>query len=214
MREFTPDSSGEFENLICQVGEGSLEATETIFEKYSGSLLRAVRRRLPKAIRPKIDSTDIFQSIWASVLAHPTRLSEMDSPERLVAYLTGVAHLKVLEKYRHYTQAKAYDVRREQRMSDPADPLDPHGVAGLDRTMKKAVVKPKAFVTDQRIPSPSAVAEAREVWGKLVSICNDQDRAVIELRISGKTQDEIAKELNVSSRTVRRCLQRLLEAVS
>ncbi len=190
----------EFEQLLKQLANGSEEAASRIVDLYSSNILRAVRRSLPRAIRPKIDSVDIFQSVWMSVLAKRTRLAQLDTPQRFVAYLAATARLKVLEKYRHYTRMQAFDVRREQRMSDPIDA----------KNAKSPTTLPKAILADTKCPPASSVAEAHEAWQALMSNCDDRDHRVIKLRLKGQTFGAIAEQLNVSTRTIQRILQRLL----
>jgi len=202
-----PDESrSEFEQLLERLSQGSDEAAERIVHLYSTNILRAVRRSLPRAIRSKVDSVDIFQSVWISILSKRTRLGELDTPQRFVAYLAATARLKVLEKYRHYTRMQAFDVKREQRMSDPV--IVDGGGAARPRTTAKATL------ADTKHPSVSAVAEAREAWHRLLSCCDERDKLVVELRLEGKSYEEIAKRLNVSTRTIRRTLQKLLHAVA
>jgi len=194
----------EFEQLLKELANGSEEAATRIVDLYSSNILRAVRRSLPRAIRSKIDSVDIFQSVWMSVLAKRTRLAQLDTPKRFVAYLAGTARLKVLEKYRHYTRMQGFDVRREQRMSDPIDP----------KNATTPVTQTKATLVDAKHPPASAVAEAREAWQTLMSNCNDRDQKVVQLRLKGKSFEDIADQLNVSTKTIQRTLQKLLLAIT
>ncbi len=198
------EKQSEFEHLLQQLAEGSGEALAKLMELYSGNILRAVRRSLPQAIRPKVDSIDIFQSVWISVLAKPGRLTELDTPQRMVAYLTSMARLKVLEKYRHFTRSQACDVAREQRMSDHVE------MTGLTHHPRPA----RDVMLDAKHPPASALAEAHEVWKKLLSACDQRDQHVVQLRLSGMSQAEIAEQLQVSTRTVRRSLHRLLHTLS
>jgi len=194
----------EFEQLLKELANGSSEAAERIVELYSSNILRTVRRNLPRAIRSKIDSIDIFQSLWLSVLAKRTRLAQLDTPQRLVAYLAATARLKVLEKYRHFTQMQGFDVKREQRMSDPI------------QDGKVAVKAPLAKETfaDTSHPRASDIAEAKEAWQAILSSCNERDQQIVMLRLGGGTHEAIAEQLNISTRTIRRTLQRLLLAVT
>lgn len=194
----------EFEQLLEQLAHGSGDAAQRIVELYSGNILRIVKKNLPRAIRPKVDSIDIFQSVWLSVLANRGRLADLDSPQRLIAYLTSAARLKVLEKYRHFTRVQACDVGREQRMSEPVESARP------------PVKAPPAKVAlgDSKEPTASSVAEAREALQNLIAACDEREEQVVRLRLSGLTHEEIAQRLNVSVRTVRRSLQKLLNVMS
>lgn len=198
------ERTSEFATLLGQLEDGCPDAAERLVELYSESILRAVRRALPAAIRPKVDSVDIFQSVWASVLVRRGRLGEFDSPERLLGYLVAAARLKVLEKYRRFTRRAGFDVHREVGMNDPVD---------CEGAKPGRQTTPGAVLTDVRHPGATAVAEAREAWSRLVAASDQRGRQIMQMRISGMTYEHIADQLNISARTVRRAMNKLLETV-
>ena len=204
MANHVESRSHEFEQLMLEMADGSSDALERIIELYSSNILRSVRMSLPHAIRPKLDSMDAFQSLWLSILSKRTRLAQFDSPERLVNYLAATARYKVLEKYRHFTKSQAHDIKRELRISDQ--------IHNGEFAEKPKLVK--ETVEDTTHPHASDVAAAREAWQKILSNCDDRDKKVVMLRLQGETYDSIAKQLNVSKRTIRRTFQKLLFTVA
>jgi RNA polymerase sigma factor (sigma-70 family) len=185
-----------FKELVELAADGSDEAVWTLLDRYSKNILRVVRRHLPAEIRSKVDSTDIVQSVWKSLLRNEARFDSDCSPEQLIAYLAGMARLKVYETHRHFTTMKG-DVHREQSLSSHAE--DPA------RTVE---------VNDNRTPRPDVIASARENWTRAIDITGERGRKIVDMRLRGLTLLEISTEMNVSLSTVRRVLDALLQSLS
>ena len=180
----------EFQRLLRQVQSGSQDATCELIERYGPHIIRAVRRRLNKAIRPKFDSVDFVQAVWASFFATPKPLMAFESPDQLVKYLAAVAHHKVVDEIRRRMETEKYDVKREQSLDDPKQDLtrqcpDPH-------------------------PSPSQVAVAEELWARMLRGKSEHHRRILQLRREGNTCQQIADRLGVNEKTVRRIIQSLV----
>lgn len=201
MRNSTEERQLEFEQLVRELRSGSTEAANRLVERYSSNILRAVRRELPQAIRSKLDSVDVFQSVWLSILVKRNNLADFDTPQRLVAYLTQTAKLKVLEKYRRYTRTQAYDVKREKRLSEPVE---------TRRAAQENSPAVKHVLADHRHAVPVAALEAREAWETLLAACSERERKILTLRLEGKTYEAIASQLELSTRTIKRAMQHIL----
>src|SRR5438067_2760232 len=143
-----PDNDADFLALMERVLAGSPEAAREFTELYGPSLLRAVRLRLNRNLRPKFDSLDFVQDIWASFFTDLPRGRSFRSPAELVAFLTSLARNKVVDAVRHRLQGQKYNVNREQALEDLFED---------DRT---------ALVAQQ--PTPSEVAMGREEWERLL----------------------------------------------
>ena len=189
---------GNFKLLITAMAEGSEEAAWQLTELYTPHIMRAVRSSLPKRIRPKIDSQDFVQSVWASILLKRGRLAQFQNPEQFIGYLAAMAKNKVVDKYRHYRTQKK-DVYTEVRI-----PAIEHNSPGL--TPRNAA----EGTLPSRDPTPSQVAVAREGWRRLIDVSSDRDRQIVSMRIQGQTYAAIANRLKVNEKTVQRALNRML----
>ncbi len=198
----TSEPEKGFEDLIAQIAGGSEAAVWELLERYSKNILRVVRRHLPAEIRGKVDSTDMVQSVWKSLLRHPSRMTEIADPERFVAYLAGMARLKVLETHRHFTQLQAFNVRREVRIDLESRTHRPGEPAGGDP------------MADRRSRTPSSIASAREKWSIAVSREGIRGGEILQLRLQGLTHREIANRLALSESTVRRTLHSMLQSLT
>ena len=179
----------DFAVLMRRLQEGSEEAARTLFERYGPHILRVVRRKLHRRLRPKFDSLDFAQDVWASFFIHDVRERAFDGPDTLIAFLVEVAHNKVVEKYRQRLRTEKYDVKREERLDS------------------SVVCQQGEIINGQ--PTPSQVAVAREQWDQLLDGQPAYCRHILVALREGKTHAEIARELGVNEKTIRRLLRRL-----
>src|SRR4051812_39041854 len=100
----TVNHLSEFSTLMQQIREGSEAASRVLVDRYGTHVLRIVRRKLNSALRPKFDSQDFVQAVWASFFAFRTNFFHFDSPRQLAAFLTELAQNKVIEAVRKRLQ--------------------------------------------------------------------------------------------------------------
>lgn len=181
----------EFRALLEEAQAGSQDAMCELIERYAPHIVRAVRRKLSKAIRAKFDSFDFVQAVWASFFGAPRGLVRFDRPEELMGYLVTLAHNKVVDEIRRRMKTEKYNVNRERSLDD----------SGLHLARSLAAQE----------PSPSEVAVADELWARLLKGQPEDYRRILELRRVGNTQQQIADQLGLNERTVRRVIQRIFE---
>jgi RNA polymerase sigma factor (sigma-70 family) len=187
-------SENEFGQLMAELARGSEEAAWQIAHAYTPHVLRAVRRTLPRSIRSKLDSEDLAQMIWASLLLKGTDLAELHSPQQLINLLVCIARYKTVDAYRHYTTNQKRDHRRES----PLATLKPASSAGIDRRL-----------LDQE-PSPSHIVRFRDDWQHILKSLSERDREILRHRMNGETYAEIAQKAGVGITTVRNILEHVV----
>jgi RNA polymerase sigma factor (sigma-70 family) len=160
-----------------------------------------VRRHLPQELRPKIDSIDIVQSVWKSLLRKGEGFDHISSAEHFVGYIAACARNKVLETHRNYTRHACADIRREVPLT--SDQSDNEGA--LTRIHD---------LPDRRADNPHENASARERWEHAVRRAGGRGQRAIQLRLQGMTLDEIAEETGVPKITVRRDLDGILSCLT
>jgi RNA polymerase sigma-70 factor (ECF subfamily) len=171
------------EALLEKLNQGDLRAVEQILVAYEPYLRMVVRRYLPGRLRAKFDSLDVVQSVWVHVL-HGLRASRwqfMDTP-RLRAFLVRVTRRRLTSRLRHYHTA----LKREQP-----------GETDLEVLPASAQ------------PSPSEVAQANELWEKMLALCPVEHHALLRLRRTGLPLVEVASQTGLHEGSVRRILRRL-----
>jgi RNA polymerase sigma factor (sigma-70 family) len=183
------DEHARLQGLLDRVHAGCPEAAQLLHQEYGAHIVRAVRRRLPRLLRPKFDSLDFVQDVWASFYRAP---HNFNSPEHLVAFLTRVAQAKVIDATRQGLQTLKRDVRREESLDAPQ----------IEATPKKVFA---------REATPSENAIGNELWERLLEGQPLAYQKVLMHLRDGQTQEQVAAELNLHRRTVHRILARALE---
>jgi RNA polymerase sigma-70 factor (ECF subfamily) len=182
----------QFRTLMARMQAGSSDAAWRLVELYETHVRAVVRRRMTPSMRSLFDSDDFVQAVWASLIRIAPQLDGIDRPEKLVALLARMARNKVVDQYRRLQLAAKHNVRRQQ-------PLD-------DSDVSRAAAIARAHST------PSQVAVARERWERLLKRQPVRNRKILEMRLAGATYVEIAQEVAIHERSVRRIVDRLLKA--
>ncbi len=183
------ETHNDFDGLMQRVREGSEDAVRELVERYGSHILLAVRRRLNRKLRSKFDSTDFVQAVWASFFAERD-LGRFRGPEDIAAFLEAMARNKVIDEVRCRFQTRRYNIGRE------------HSLEG------SAAVDGNVLASPQ--PTPSQIVMAKEEWERRFQRQPEHYRRIVELRQRGRTQREIAQELGIHERTVRRVLEKFL----
>jgi RNA polymerase sigma factor (sigma-70 family) len=179
----------KFRDLMDRVLTGSDEAAHELFERYGPLLLYVVRRKLNKQLRSKFDSLDFTQDVWASFFAEPADKRSFANPQELIAFLTALAHNKLTEATRQRMVYQKFNLNREQSLDDP-EVIEKENLIGTDAT-------------------PSQIVSSEEEWQEFVRRQPPVHQRVYILLREGKTTLEIAAEVGLTERTIRRIANRL-----
>ncbi len=182
--EIDPDLAG----FLQRIADGDDEAARELLIRYEPEVRLVVRRQLPRLLRSRFDSLDFLQSVWGSFFRKVRREpAEFEDSRHLVAFLARAAKNKVIDEYRRAGSRKA-DMHREEPLWAEGD--RPRDLAATGDT-------------------PSQVAEAREVFGRLRDLLPEDRRQLLELKAQGLSSREIGDRLGISERTVQRVLEDL-----
>ena len=169
---------------------GSEEAAQELFRDYEPYLLQVIRKRLGKNLRPKFDSLDFAQDVWGSFFREDFEQRVFKTPGEFMAFLAKLAHNKVVEAGR-------------RRLKAPGNVTAPVGSIDDSVTFDK-----EQLVARQ--PTPSQVCSNEEQWTRFLRSQPLVYRRIYILLRDGKTQLEIAEELNLHEKTVNRVVNRLM----
>jgi RNA polymerase sigma factor (sigma-70 family) len=183
-----------FLELMDRVRQGSAEAGQELYDRYGHHVLRVVRHHLPEKLRPKFDSLDFAQDVWASFFAAQTGDQKFDTPVALAVFLAEVARNKVAGEFRKQLQGKFHNVNHEKSLD------------GSARFHKRKLIG--------REPTGSQAALANEAFERMAEGQPAAYRRILELLHQGHTHVEIAAALGVNERTIRRLLLRLQRSMT
>jgi len=176
--------------LIERVKAGDENAIRDLIHRFEGDVRTIVRVRLPQSLRSQFDSMDFVQAVWQSVLTKEGKdLSRFTNARHFREFLAGVARNKVFEEHRRRTRTRKYSLKREE----------PLYVRRGDRELPREV--------PGHDPTPSQDAQARDRFAQLVEGRTPQEAEVVELRRRGLTFEEIAEQMGLSERSVRRVIE-------
>ncbi|MBT5018471.1 sigma-70 family RNA polymerase sigma factor [bacterium] len=168
--------------------DGSEDAFRQVVEEFGPYVMRTIRRRLDDRMRSRLDSNDFAQAVWMTVYEHRDRLEDLDSPERLIAFLVTIAKRKVRGEFRRNVQAEKQNVNREVSTNQGSFVL---------------------ALPDHNAERASQIVIAAEQWELMTQDEPERYLRILELRRNGATIDEIASATEVNERTVRRVIQRI-----
>jgi RNA polymerase sigma factor (sigma-70 family) len=184
-------STDPLDALLEKLCSGDDAAAAQVFTACEPYLRMVVRRQLPPRLRAKFDSTDIVQSVWADVLDGFRDAGwRFSDAAHLRAFLVKATRNRFIDRLRKHQPA----VDREE----PLARCCPEGVPAADE------------------PRPSEVAQADELWEKMLALCPPAHHDLLRLKRQGCSLDEIAAQTGLHPSSVRRILydlaRRLAEA--
>lgn len=163
-------------------------ADRVLFERYVTRLTALARSRLSPALRRRLDPEDLVMSAFRSFFVG-VRAGKWDRDGDLWSLLAMITLRKAARQARRHRAAQR-SVYRES--SAPED----------------------WQVADREGPSTEEALVLTEQIESLIAATAGLDREILLLQLRGEDAESIAKSLEVSSRTVRRSLQRIRELVS
>jgi len=187
--------------LIALAQDGEASALEQLCRVYGERVRRIVRLRLPRELRPKLDSVDLVQDVLLGAVGGLTDFTYRDEGDFL-RWLSRIAENKVRDHIDKWFAGKR-DVRKER-------PL------GIDfSTTRRACGRALKLV---QTTTPSVILARREELDKLERAIDElkpEYREVIVLtRIEGLSYQEAASRLDRSPEAIRKLLCRAMAALA
>jgi RNA polymerase sigma factor (sigma-70 family) len=172
------------EALLEKLCSGDTVAAECAFQAYEPYLRKVVRRHLPPHVRAKFDSSDIVQSVWVSVLSGFRNAGwRFVDTSHLRAFLVEATRNRFIDRVRQHQTA--LDHERPLGLTDPAD------------------------LPSSKEPRPSEIAQANDLWEKMLGLCSPGHQEILRLKRNGLTLTEIASRTGMHEGSVRRVLREL-----
>ena len=176
-------SADPIDDLLDQLARGDVEAAGALFAAYAPYLRALVRRQVSDQLRAKFDSADVVKSVWVQVVRQLGRDGwSIEDEARLRGLLATIARRRLLTRVRKHANDLAPDQPREAEVET---------------------------VPEHRFPRPSEVAQADDMWERMLEICPREHHPVLILKREGLPLTEIASRTGLHEGSVRRILRRL-----
>jgi RNA polymerase sigma-70 factor (ECF subfamily) len=174
-------SADPLDDLLDKLCSGDTASAEEVFRAYEPYLRMVVRRMLSAQLRPKFDSIDIVQSVWADVLQGFREAGwRFPSANHLRAFLVKATRNRFLDRVRKHRVA----LEHEQS-------LEGTGVGA---------------VAPAPNPQPSEEAQADDLWERMLALCPPAHHELLRLKRQGCSLAEIAERTGLHPSSVRRIL--------
>jgi RNA polymerase sigma-70 factor (ECF subfamily) len=177
-------SSPPLDDLLEKLCRGDARAAEQVFLTYEPYLRMVVRRRLPAALRARFDSVDVVQSVWADLVQGFRQAGwRFPNAAALQAFLVKVTHNRFLDRVRRHQPS----LEREHAVS----------------------LAEAADRSPSPLPRPSEVAEADDLWERMLALCPPAHHEVLRLKRQGLPLAEVAARTGLHEGSIRRILRTL-----
>jgi RNA polymerase sigma-70 factor (ECF subfamily) len=177
------------DRLLEKLNAGDADAAGEMFRTFEPYLRMVIRRQMSGKLRPKFDSTDIVQSVWADVVdgLRQSRWT-FESMNQLRTFLVKMTRNRFVDRLRQHRRA----LEHEWTMS-------PHDVELLAATGSARVSE--NFYAD-------------ELWHQMLDVCPPAHYQVLYLKRQGASLDEIATKTGLHKGSVRRILYQISRMVT
>jgi len=175
--------------LVERWRHGDQQAAQVLLDRYVDRLVALSRRRISQRLAPRIDPEDVVQSVFRTFF-HRAREGEFRIAEQddLCKLLMRITVRKTLRKVAFHVADKRDPSQELGQGWDSHDPLQE--VLAREPTSEEVV---------------SFLDQMEHFYKKLRA----DERQILEMRLQGFSNDDIARKLNIYDRKIRRVFERI-----
>ena len=191
IRELSEATSGD---LIRWSRDGDEDAASILYSRYVERLTRLANRHINDKYAARMNADDVVQSIFRTVWrVTRDRKGDMEFTDDtgFWKWLVTIGLNKIYKKIAEANAAKR-SVDREV----------PETAVGFSRSVC------------ERSPTPGHVAEVADLFESILRGLEPLEQEILQYRLAGFSQTEIADELDVDPRTIRRRMYNIRETAS
>ncbi len=186
------DEERQWESWLARLAEGDEQVVAEFWNAYNRRLQGLAAQHLKVGLQRRIDPEDVVQSACRTFLR---RLHagdfELAGAENLWRLLCVITLAKVRQQARFHQRGKR-SIEQEQPLSGRSDGSRAPGYEAVERS-----------------PTPDEAAAFADQLDNLLSALDTEERQVVQLKLEDRTNEEIARQMQCSERTVRRILNRV-----
>lgn len=173
-------------DLLTAWRNGSQQAAQILVRRYMARLCALARSRLSERLARRMDADDVVMSAWRSFF------TAVDGSQIHAPHNDDLWPLLVTLTLRKLSRQTARHFADRRTVNAESSALTEHWQEVVARE-----------------PTPAEAAVVTDELEQLMSGLSSADRQILERRLQGEDQAEIARALDRSERTVRRALQRI-----
>jgi RNA polymerase sigma-70 factor (ECF subfamily) len=179
----------EARTLLSRWQAGDQDAARELVQLYVDRLLSLARQRISQRFGKRVDPEDVVQSVFRTFFKRTKEGSfVVEKPDDLWRLLARITVHKTFRQIAFHRAAK----RNVNLEAGQADDDQERLLTLLDRG-----------------PTPELANQFVDNVEHFLSQLRPQDRQILELRMQGYKDVEIAEKLNISDRTVRRLMEKI-----
>ncbi|MEI7684543.1 MAG: sigma-70 family RNA polymerase sigma factor [Planctomycetota bacterium] len=177
------------DSFVRSLRAGDPGATKEVFDLYVDRLVGMARKRISLRLAGRIDAEDIVQSVFRTFF-HRAKQGQFQitAEDDICRMLARITVHKTLRQVAHH-QAGKRDAGRDAGSGDDSQDL----VVNL---LSKE-------------PSPDEATALLDHLEHFLAQLKPDDRKILELRMQGYTTLEIAEQLKITDRKIRRLMERV-----
>ncbi len=176
-------------DLLEQWRAGDQQAARQIVDRYAERLIALARRRISQRLNSRVDPEDVVQSVFRTFFV---RVKEgqfhIEEEDDLCKLLMRITVHKTLRQVDFHKAAK-----RDPSMEGTQGDREREGM----------------FELLDSEPTPEAAAMFLDQLEHFLAQLRPQEREILEMRVQGYSNDEIAAKLGIYDRKIRRTIERI-----
>lgn len=193
------DSDQSVTRWISELRDGNQEAARQLWERYSDKVVRLARRKLAGFPSRVADEEDVAQSVFRRLchVAQEGGFEQLRDRNDLWCLLIAMTSNRAIDQKRYLSSEKrgGAELRGESVFGALSDSQVSGGLDGV--------------ASDDA--SPALLAEICDLHDQLLSRLDEDLVQIAHWKLEDFTNEEIAEKLGITSRSVRRKLDRIRE---
>jgi RNA polymerase sigma-70 factor (ECF subfamily) len=177
------------ESFVNSLRRGDPETVRKVFDSYVDRLVAMARKRISQRLASRIDAEDIVQSVFRTFFHRAAQGQfTINAEDDVCKMLARITVHKTFRQIAHH-QAGKRDAGREVGRGDDEQDV----VVNLA----------------SREPAPEEAAALLDQLEHFLAQLRPEDRQILELRMQGFSTLEIAQQLGITDRKIRRLMERI-----
>jgi RNA polymerase sigma factor (sigma-70 family) len=183
-----PDPSKQETDFWLRLRDADEATLAAIVQEYEVEIRRAATMRIGPLLRPHLDSVDLVQSVYITLLKGLRgEKFHIAGPQELVALSAEIIRRKVAQVWKRLKRRTELNTNLTGTRED-----DEHVIVNRDGE-----------------PDPMADAEMRDAIERIMQECDPADKKLLQLRLEGNSTAEAARALDADPDVLRVRLSRL-----